>query len=44
MKTYCVKCKKQILGILILKCLEQKIIDCLCNQNVVFIKIKSQDL
>ena len=25
---------------MILKCLEQKIIDYLCNQNVVFVKIK----
>ena len=31
---------KRILIIVILKCLEQKIIDYLCNQNVVFVKIK----
>ena len=42
---------KQILIILILKCLKQKMIDYLCNQNVVFtnldflfVRIKSQDL
>ena len=43
MKTYCLKCK-QILKTLILKSLEQKITDYLCNQNVVIVKIKSQDL
>ena len=35
---------KQILIILIVKCLKQKIIDYLCNQHVVFAKIKSHDL
>ena len=33
---------EKILIILILKYLEQKIIDYLCNQNVVFVKIKNQ--
>ena len=42
MKTYCLKCKANTDNIL--KCLEQKIIDYLCNRNVVFVKIKSQDL
>ena len=35
---------EKILIILILKYLEQRTIDYLCNQNVVFIKIKSHDL
>ena len=43
MNTYCLKCKN-ILVILILKCLKQKIIDYLCSQNVVFVGLKSQDL
>ena len=43
MNTYCLKCKK-ILAILILKCLKQKITDYLCNQTVVFVRLKNQDL
>ena len=35
---------KKVLKILIQKCLEQKIADYLCNENVVIVKIKSQDL
>ena len=35
---------KKTLRILILKFLEQKITDYLCNQNVVIVKIKSHDL
>ena len=35
---------KKILKILILKFLEQRITDYLCNQNVVIVKIKSHDL
>ena len=42
-------CKKEksvekILKILNRKWLEQKIIDQLCNQNVLLVKLKSQDL
>ena len=43
MKAYCIKCKK-IQKILIQKQLEQKIIDQLCNQNVLFAESKNQDL
>ena len=43
MKTYCVKCRK-ILKILIQKWLQQKITDQLYNQNIMFAKLKSQDL
>ena len=43
MKTYCVKYKTNTDNI-DPKMLEQKIIDYLCNQNVVFVKIKSNDL
>ena len=42
MKTYCLECKTNTDKIL--KCLKQKIIGYLCNQNVVFVKMKSQDL
>ena len=43
MKTYCVKCRKDT-EILTQKWLEQKIIDQLCNQNVLLAELKSQDL
>ena len=43
METYCLKCKK-ILKIEILKFLKQKMVDHLCNQNVLFVEQKSQDL
>ena len=43
MNTYCLKCKKDAV-ILTLKWLKQKIIDYLCNQNIVFVVLKSQDL
>ena len=44
MNTYCLKCKKKKLLILILKWLKQKIIDYLCSENVMFVRLKSQDL
>ena len=43
MKTYCVKCRRDAENI-IQKWLEQKITDQLCNQNVMFLELKSQDL
>ena len=43
MKTYCVQCKNDTENI-DPKILRQKIIDYLCSQNVVFVKIKSHDL
>ena len=43
MKTYCLKCKANTDNI-DPRSLEQKIIGYLCNQNAVFVKIKSHDL
>ena len=43
MKTYCVKCRKDTENI-DPKQLEQKITDYLCNQNVLFVELKNQDL
>ena len=43
MKTYCVMSKKDTENI-DPKYLEQKIIDQLCNQNVLFVELKNQDL
>ena len=43
METYCLKCKKNTEN-LDPKILKQKIIDCLCSQNVVIVELKSQDL
>ena len=43
MKTYCLKCKKDTDNI-DPKMFRTKIIDYLCNQNVVFAKIKGNDL
>ena len=43
MKTYVLNIEK-ILTILILKFLTQKITDYLCNQNIVNVKVKNQDL
>ena len=43
MKTYCVKCRKDTDNV-DSKIFRTKIIDYLCNQNVVIVKIKSQDL
>ena len=43
MKTYCLKCKKDTEK-LILKFLEQRITDYLCDQKVVIVKIKSHGL
>ena len=40
--TYCVKCKKDTDNI-DPKMFRTKTLDCLCNQNVVFVKIKNQD-
>ena len=42
MKTYCVKCRKDTKNID--PKIEQKIIDYLWNQNVVFVELKNQDL
>ena len=42
MKTYCLKCKKNTENID--PEIEQKIINYLCNQNVLTVKIRSQDL
>ena len=42
MKTYCLKCKKDTENID--SKTEQKITHYLCNQNVIIVKIKSQDL
>ena len=42
MKTYCVKCRKDTENID--PKIEQKIIDYLCNQNVLFVESKNQDL
>ena len=44
--TYCVKCKKETDNIdpKVLKYSEQKIMDYLCNQNLVFVKIEIHDL
>ena len=42
MKSYCLKCRKDTENI-DPKILEQKIIDYLCNQNVLFVELKSQD-
>ena len=42
MQTYCLKCKKDTKNVE--SKIEQKIIDYLCNQNVVIVKIKNQDL
>ena len=38
MKTYCLKCKKDTENI------DSKIVKTLCNQNVVIVKVKNQDL
>ena len=43
MKTYCLKCKKDTENI-DSKIVRTKIIEYLCNQNVVIVKIKNQDL
>ena len=43
MKTYCLKCKKDTDNI-DPKMFKQRITDYLCNQNVVFVIIKSHDL
>ena len=43
MNTYCLTCKKNTSNV-DPKWLKQKIIDYLCNQNVVFVRLKSQDL
>ena len=40
METYCLKCKKKILKIQTLKFLKQKMVDYLCNQNVVIVEQK----
>ena len=42
MKTYCVNCRKDTKNID--PKIEQKIIDYLWNQNVVFVELKNQDL
>ena len=42
MNTYCVKCRKDTESID--PKIEQKIIDYLQNQNVVFVELKNQDL
>ena len=42
MKTYCVKCRKDTKNID--PKIEQKIINYLWNQNVVFVELKNQDL
>ena len=42
MKTYCVKCKKDNENI-DQKQLEQKMIELLCNQNVLFVEVKNQN-
>ena len=42
MKTYCVKCKKDTENID--PKIEQKIIDWLCDQNILFVELKNQDL
>ena len=42
MKTYCVKCRKDIENID--PKIEQKIVDLLCYQNVLFVELKNQDL
>ena len=43
MKTYCMKCKKDTENI-DPKIIRTKIIDYLCNQNVLFVESKNQDL
>ena len=43
MKIYCAKCRKDTKNI-DQKQLEQKIIDKLCNQNVLFVQLRNQDL
>ena len=43
MKTYCIKCRKR-LKILTQKQLEQKILDQLCNQNILLVELRNQDL
>ena len=43
MKTYCVRCKKNT-EYLNSKMLKQKMMDSLCNQNVLPMELKSQDL
>ena len=42
MNTYCVKCRKDTENSD--PKIEQKIIDYLCNQNVLFVESKNQDL
>ena len=42
-KTYCVKCRK-IMKIQTQRFLKQKMVDSLCHQNVLTVKLKSQDL
>ena len=42
MKTYCVKFKKGTENID--PKIEQKIVDQLCNQNILFVELKNQDL
>ena len=42
MNTYCVKCRKDIENI-DPKTVRTKIIDYLCNQNVLFAELKNQD-
>ena len=41
MNTYCVKCRKDTENID--PQIEQKIIDYLCNQSVLFVELKNQD-
>ena len=43
MNTYCLKCKKDTANI-DPKMVKTKKMDYLCNQNVVFVGLKSQDL
>ena len=43
MKTYCVKCRKDTENIDPKK-VRTKIIEKLCDQNVLFVELKSQDL
>ena len=42
MKTYCVNCKEDTENID--PKIEQKIIDWLCDQNILFVELKNQDL
>ena len=42
MKTYCIKCRKDTENIN--PKIEQELIVYLCNQNVLFVELKNQDL